>query len=108
MLNLGLDKKDFIMGTLNVQGIQNKIEQIDFLLNSSGNDILFFYLVRANEMSVTLLAFLISKTFNLFVKIVISADRPEHGRGRIDNVKNEIKCERRLQNVDLENARTLV
>ena len=44
MLNLGLDKKDFIMSTLNVQGIQNKIEQIDFLLNSSRNDILFFLL----------------------------------------------------------------
>ena len=32
MLNLGL----------NVQGIQNKIEQIDLLLNSSGNDIHLF------------------------------------------------------------------
>ena len=58
-------------------------------------------------MSATLLAFLISKTFNLFVKIVISADRPEQGRGNIAYVKNEIKCEKRLQNVDLENARTL-
>ena len=57
-------------------------------------------------MSATLLAFLISKTFNPFVKIVISADRPEQGRGNIAYAKNEIKCEKRLQNVDLENART--
>ena len=31
MLNLGLGKKGFKMGHLNVQGIQNKIEQIDLL-----------------------------------------------------------------------------
>ena len=42
MLNLGLGKKGFKMGHLNVQGIQNKIEQIDLLLNSSGNDIHLF------------------------------------------------------------------
>ena len=30
------------MGHLNVQGIQNKIEQIDLLLNSFGNDIHLF------------------------------------------------------------------
>ena len=35
MLNLGLSKKGFKMGHLNIQGIQNKIDQIDLLLNSS-------------------------------------------------------------------------
>ena len=39
MLNSGLGKKGFKMGHLNVQVIQNKIEQIDLLLNSSENDI---------------------------------------------------------------------
>ena len=39
MMNLGLKKKGFKMGHLNVQGIQNKIEQVDLLLNSSENDI---------------------------------------------------------------------
>ena len=42
MLNLGLGKTGFKMGHLNVQGIQNKIEQIELLLNSSGNDIRLF------------------------------------------------------------------
>ena len=39
MLNLGLSKKGFKMGHLNIQGIQNKIDQIDLLLNSSQNNI---------------------------------------------------------------------
>ena len=34
MLNLGLSKKGFKMGHLNIQGIQNKNNQIDLLLNS--------------------------------------------------------------------------
>ena len=42
MLNLGLGKKVFKMGHLNVQGIQSKIEQIDLLLNCSRNDIQLF------------------------------------------------------------------
>ena len=42
MLNLGLGKKGFKMGHLNVQGIQSKIEQIDLLLNCSRNDIQLF------------------------------------------------------------------
>ena len=39
MLNLGLSKKGFKMGHLNIQGIQNKNDQIDLLLNSSQNNI---------------------------------------------------------------------
>ena len=37
MLNLGLSRKGFKMGHLNIQGIQNKIDQIDLLVNSSPN-----------------------------------------------------------------------
>ena len=39
MLNLGLSRKGFKMGHLNIQGIQNKTDQIDVLLNSSQNNI---------------------------------------------------------------------
>ena len=39
MLNLGLRKKGFKMGHLNIQGIQNKTDQIDLMLNSTENDI---------------------------------------------------------------------
>ena len=39
MLNLGLSKKWFKMGHLNILGIQNMIDQIDLLLNSSQNNI---------------------------------------------------------------------
>ena len=35
MLNLGLKKKGFKMGHLNIQGIQNKTDQIDLILNST-------------------------------------------------------------------------
>ena len=46
MLNLGIKKKVFKMGHLNIQGIQNKVEQIDLMLNSSENDI---HLLGINE-----------------------------------------------------------
>ena len=69
MLNLGLGKKGFKMGHLNVQGIQNKIEQIDLLLNSSGNDIHLFGLSESKlNDSHTSNFFNIKKTFNFFGK----------------------------------------
>ena len=68
MLNLGLGKKGFKMGHLNVQGIQNKIEQIDLLLNSSGNDIHLFGLSESKLNDSHTSNFLISKTFNFFGK----------------------------------------
>ena len=49
MLNSNLGKKGFKMGHLNVQGIQNKIEQIDLLRNSSGNDIHLFGLSESKS-----------------------------------------------------------
>ena len=33
MLDLGISRKGFKVGHLNIQGIQNKINQIDLLLN---------------------------------------------------------------------------
>ena len=97
MLNLGLGKKGFKMGHLNVQGIQNKIEQIDLLLNSSGNDIHLFRLSESKLNDSHTSNFFNIKNFQLFRKDgVISAVRPEQGSGIIVYVKDGIKCERRL------------
>ena len=97
MLNLGLGKKGFKMGHLNVQGIQNKIEQIDLLLNSSGNDIHLFGLSESKLNDSHTSNFFNIKNFQLFRKDrVISAVRPEQGGGIIVYVKDGIKCERRL------------
>ena len=80
MLNLGLGKKGFKMGHLNVQGIQNKIEQIDLLLNSSGNDIHLFGLSESKLNDSHTSNFFNIKNFQLFRKDrVISAVRPEQG-----------------------------
>ena len=49
MLNLGLKKNGFKIGHLNSQGIQNKVQQIDLMLNSSENDI---YLLGISESSL--------------------------------------------------------
>ena len=97
MLNLGLGKKGFKMGHLNVQGIQNKIEQIDLLLNSSGNDIHLFGLSESKLNDSHTSNFFNIKNFQLFRKDrVISAVRPEQGGGIIVYVKDGIKYERRL------------
>ena len=97
MLNLGLGKKGFKMGHLNVQGIQNKIEQIGLLLNSSGNDIHLFRLSESKLNDSHTSNFFNIKNFQLFRKDrVISAVRPEQGGGIIVYVKDGIKYERRL------------
>ena len=92
MMNLGLKKKGFKMGHLNVQGIQNKIEQVDLLLNSSENDIQLFGLseskLNANHTSDVFKI----RNYQLFRKDrIVSADRPEQGGGSIVYVKDEIK-----------------
>ena len=90
------------MGHLNVQGIQNNIEQVDLLLNSSENDIQLLGLseskLNANHTNV----FSKIRTYQLFRKDrIVSADRPEQAGGIIVYVKDEIKCERRY---DLESV----
>ena len=48
MLNLCLSRKAFKIGHLDIQGIQNKIDQIRLLLNSSQNNIHIMDLVKLN------------------------------------------------------------
>ena len=97
MLNLGLGKKGFKMGHLNVQGLQSKIEQIDLLLNCSRNDIQLFGLSESKLNDSHTSNFFNIKNFQLFRKDrVISAGRPEQGGGIIIYVKDGIKCERRI------------
>ena len=85
------------MGHLNVQGIQNKIEQIDLLLNSSGDDIHLFGLSESKLNDSHTSNFFNVKNFQLFRKDRdISAVRPEQGGGIIVYVKDGIKCERRF------------
>ena len=58
MLNLGLGKKGFKMGHLNVQGFQSKFE---LLLNSSRNDIQLF-----GQSAMKLNDYHTSNFFNIF------------------------------------------
>ena len=82
MLNLGLGKKGFKMGHLNVQGIQSKIEQIDLLLNCSRNDIQLFGLSESKLNDSHTSNLFNIKNFQLYRKDrVISAGRPEQGGG---------------------------
>ena len=96
MLNLGLSKKGFKMGHLNIQGIQNKIDQLDLLLNSSKNDIDILGLSESKLNSSHMNNFFKINNYQTFRKDrLISTDRPQHGGGLIVYVKDGIKCERR-------------
>ena len=96
MLNLGLSKKGFKMGHLNIQGIQNKIDQLDLLLNSSKNDIDILGLSESKLNSSHMNSFFKINNYQTFRKDrLISTDRPQHGGGLIVYVKDGIKCERR-------------
>ena len=79
-LNLGLKKKGFKTGRLNIQGIHNKTDQIDSMLNSTENDIRLLGLseskLKANHPSNHFAI----KNFKLFRRDrILSADRPERG-----------------------------
>ena len=96
MLNLGLSRKGFKMGHLNIQGIQNKIDQIDLLLNSSQNNIHILGLSETKLNSNHMNSIFEVKNYQMFRKDrVISDDRPEHGGGLIVYVKDGINCKRR-------------
>lgn len=97
MLNLGLSKKGLKMGHLNIQGLQNKIEQIDLLLNSSENDIHLLGIseTKLNEQHSN--HYFELNNYQLFRRDrIVSPDRPQQGGGILVYVKEEIKCERRL------------
>ena len=42
LIDLGLKSKGFRIGHINIQSIQNKIDQIDIMLNHSNNDVHVF------------------------------------------------------------------
>ena len=93
MLNLGLSKKGFNIGHLNIQGIQNKIDQLDLLLNSSQN---ILGLSESKLNSSHMNSFFDINNYQTFRKDrIISTDRPQHGGGLIVYVKDGVKCERR-------------
>ena len=80
LLNLGLKTKGFKMGHLNIQGIQNKTDQIDLMLNSTENDIQLLGLseskLKANHPS----NHFANENFQRFRRDrILSADRPEQG-----------------------------
>ena len=96
MLNLGLHKKGFKMGHLNVQGIQNKIDQIDLLLNSSQNNIQVLGLSESKLNSFHMNHIFEVKNYQMFRKDrTISEERPEQGGGLLVYVKEGINCKRR-------------
>ena len=96
MLNLGLSKKGFKMGHLNIQGIQNKNDQIDLLLNSSQNNIHILGLSETKLNCHHMNSIFEVKNYQMFRKDrVISEDRPEQGGGLIVYVKDGINCKRR-------------
>ena len=101
MLNLGIKKKVFKMGHLNIQGIQNKVEQIDLMINSSENDIHLLGINESKLYSNHHNNFIgIKKNYHFFRKErILSEDRPEQGGGIIVYVKDDIKC---VQRSDLE------
>ena len=46
-----LNKKGFKMGHLNIQGVQNKFDEVDLMLTSSDNDIHILGLSRAGTIN---------------------------------------------------------
>ena len=84
------------MGHLNIQGLQNKLDQLKLMLNSEENDI---HLLGISETKLKSLhpdnAFIENK-YQLFKKDrVLTQERQEKGGGLLVFVKNGIKCERR-------------
>ena len=103
MLNLGLSRKGVKMGHLNIQGIQNKINQIYLLFNSSQNNIQIIGLSETKLKSYHVNSIFEIRNYQMFRKNrITSDDRPEHRGGLIvyEKIKNNCKkkydldCER--------------
>ena len=96
-LNLNLTTKGLKIGHLNIQGLQNKFEQVDLLLNNSGNDIHIFGLSETKLKNFHPDSAFTIDNYQLFRKDrFISRERREQGGGIIVYVKNGVKVERRL------------
>ena len=95
-LNLKLTIKGFRIGHINIQGLQNKFDQIDLMLNNSKNEIHIFGLSETKLKHYHPDNYFFVDNYQFFRKDrMISKERCEEGGGIIVYVKNEVKVERR-------------
>ena len=95
-LNLNLTNKGLKIGHLNIQGLQNKFDQVDLMLNSSGNEIHIFGLSETKLKNFHPDSAFNIDNYQLFRKDrFISNERREQGGGIIVYVRNGVKAERR-------------
>ncbi|MES9881523.1 MAG: reverse transcriptase family protein [Sedimenticola sp.] len=104
MLNLHLDTKGMKIGHINIQGMQNKIDQVRVMLNYSRNDV---HVLGISESKLSSVHpdnyFHINNFQSLYRKDrIISTERKEEGGGIIVYVKDGVRCKRRE---DLESDR---
>ena len=96
LVDLGLKSKGFRIGHINVQGIQNKIDQIDLMLNHSNNDVHIFGLSESKLKQFHADSVFQLDNYQFFRRDrVITNKRKEEGGGIIVYCKNEINCKRR-------------
>ena len=97
-LNLQLSKKGFKIGHLNIQGVQNKFDEVDLMLTSSDNDIHILGLSETKLRSVHEDNYFYVENYQFFRRDrIISEQRPEQGGGIIVYVKDSVKVERRRE-----------
>ena len=95
-LNLNLTAKGFKIGHLNIQGIQNKFDQVQLMLNNSNNDIHVFGLSETKLKDFHPDSSFKIENYQLFRKDRdITRERREQGGGIIVYVRNGVKVERR-------------
>ncbi|MCG8047745.1 MAG: endonuclease/exonuclease/phosphatase family protein, partial [Candidatus Thiodiazotropha endolucinida] len=95
-LKLDLPTKGLKIGHLNIQGIQNKLDQLSLMLNNSHNDIHILGLSETKLKDFHQDNYFCLDNYQLFRKDrVITRERTEQGGGIIVYVKNGIKVERR-------------
>ena len=95
-LNLKLTTKGFRIGHINIQGIQNKFDQIGLMLNNSKNDIHIFGLSETKLKHYHPDNYFFVNNYQFFRKDrILSKERCEEGGGIIVYVRNEVKVERR-------------
>ena len=96
LVDLGLKSKGFRIGHINIQSIQNKIDQIDIMLNHSNNDVHVFGLSETKLKHFHTDSAFQLDNYQLFRKDrFITNERKEEGGGIIVYCKNEINCKRR-------------
>ena len=94
-LDLQLSRKGFKIVNLNVQGLQNKFDQIDLMLNNSNNDIQILVLSETKLKSCHLDNYFNIGNYQFFRKDrIISNERSEEGGGIMVYVKDGVKAER--------------